>query len=236
MTSRLIREELFKKSSEARANITKRFFKTEKGGYAYGDIFIGVRVPDVRKIALKFKETPLNEVIPFFKSDVHEERLLALIFLVEQYKKSKPLARKKIVRLYLKHRLAVNNWDLVDLSSPYILGAHAFETGSVQLLEKLLRSKRQWDRRISIVSTWFLIRQGQTEMTFLFASRLLSDKEDLMHKATGWMLREAGKKDIIGLKKFLLQYGKKMPRTMLRYAIEKFNPNERKKILLLTKN
>jgi 3-methyladenine DNA glycosylase AlkD len=236
MNVRILREELRKSSSPSRAKITKSFFKTAEGEYGHGDVFIGVRIPDIRRIAVRFKTVPLDEVITLFKSDIHEERLLALIFLVERFKKSDSVERKKIVRLYLQHKSSVNNWDLVDLSAPYILGAFTFDQQSVKELEKLLRSRSHWDRRMAMVATWYHIRQGETKLVFRFASLLLSDKEDLMHKATGWMLREAGKRDLAGLKAFINRFGKRMPRTMLRYAIEKFALDERKKILLLTKN
>lgn len=236
MNALMLKEELRKNSSLARAQITKSFFKTGQGEYAQNDVFIGVRIPDIRKIAFRHKGTPLPEIIHLLRSEIHEERLLALVFLVEKFKKSPELEKKKIVSLYLKHRSAVNNWDLVDLSAPFILGAFSYEAQSVEQLKKLLISKRHWDRRIAIVSTWYHSRQGQTKLTYELAAKLLTDEEDLMHKATGWMLREAGKRDPMGLNKFIQRFGKKMPRTMLRYAIEKFSTEERKKILQSTRN
>ena len=213
-----------------------RFFKTGKGQYGEGDIFLGVTVPELREIARTNSSAPLTTLRLLLQAEIHEERLLALIILVNRYVQGNPEEKKKIFHFYIKNRQQINNWDLVDTSAPYILGLHVLEHNDLKVLKKLLISKRQWDRRMAILATFAFIRNNQTDLTFNFAEKLLSDKEDLMHKATGWMLREAGKRDGKALRKFISLHGAEMPRTMLRYAIEKFSVNERKEILTVTKN
>lgn len=226
---------LIKKSSAKKAKIQMSFFKTAKGEYGEGDQFIGVTTPDIRVIAMNNPNTPLNEVLKLLKSPINEERLLALFLLVQHYQKSNPQRQKQIASFYLKNRRYVNNWNLVDSSAHHIIGHFYFSNNSSKKLETLIQSKKHWDRRIAMVSTLFFIRNGNTKVAFKLAEKVLHDKEDLMHKASGWMLREAGKKDLPALKKFINTHGKSMPRTMLRYAIEKFPQQERKNILETTK-
>ena len=236
MNYKILKNELKKKSSEERASRTMSFFKMGKGQYSEGDLFIGVSIPDIRQIARNFPQTSLNEVMKLFISPVHEERLLALIMMVNQFKNGDEKSKKEIFKIYVDQRIFVNNWDLVDLSSPAIMGNYCFENNNHDFMDDLLGSRRHWDRRMAIVGTLSYIRNGYTKLTFTYAKKLLSDKEDLMHKATGWMLREAGKRDEKSLRSFISLHGKKMPRTMLRYAIEKFNEKDRKKILSDTKS
>lgn len=226
-----LRKVLKAKSSEERAKVSRWFFKTGPGQYGEGDIFIGVSVPDVRAVAKAYPDTTLREISALLKSPVHEERLLAVILLVKKYSKGDEKQKDQILKFYLRNKKGVNNWDLVDTSAHYILGSYCLNSGSTGLMDKLLLSKRHWDRRIAVLATFPFIREGQTNIIFKYASTLLEDQEDLMHKAVGWMLREAGKRNEAGLKGFIKKFGKRMPRTMLRYSIEKFSPDRRKKIL-----
>jgi len=228
--------ELRKKAKNEKKDLFQNFFKTGPGQYGEGDIFIGVTVPDMRVIAKKYADTNIKDIDILLQSEIHEDRLLGLTILVIQYEKTKNLSqKKKIVQFYLKKTKRINNWDLVDLSAYKILGDYCFLTNNYSTLVKLSKSKWHWDRRISIVSTLRPIQRKKTDVTFKMAPKFLTETEDLMHKATGWMLREAGKKNFLELKKFITRFGKKMPRTMLRYAIEKFPENERKRILSETR-
>jgi len=228
--------ELRKKAKNEKKDLFQNFFKTGPGQYGEGDIFIGVTVPDMRVIAKKYADTNIKDIDILLQSEIHEDRLLGLTILVIQYEKTKDLSqKKKIVQFYLKKTKRINNWDLVDLSAYKILGDYCFLTNNYSTLVKLSKSKWHWDRRISIVSTLRPIQRKKTDVTFNMAPKFLTETEDLMHKATGWMLREAGKKNFLELKKFITRFGKKMPRTMLRYAIEKFPENERKRILIETR-
>ncbi len=221
-------------SSERRA-VNMRFFKTGKGHYGEGDTFIGVRVPDCRKVASTFLDTSLSELQHSLDSPIHEERLTALIILVEKYKKAKSeKEQKELVDFYLKNKARVNNWDLVDASTDKILGKYLVEKGKKEreILYSLAHSSHLWDRRIAIVSTFAFIRKDQFRDTFALCELLLSDKHDLIHKACGWMLREVGKRDEPALEGFLKKHSKKMPRTMLRYAIERFPEKKRKAYLV----
>lgn len=208
------------------------FFKTNPGDYAEHDQFIGVSVPDLRKIAKDFSDASLNEISKLLKSKINEERLLALILLVNQYQKSDKNARVERYQFYLDHLKHVNNWNLVDCSAHLIIGAHIVNDDK-KLLVTLAKSNDMWERRISIVSTWYFIRKNELEWTFKIVLLLLKDEHDLIHKAVGWMLREAGKKDEIMLIEFLDRHATKMPRTMLRYSIEKFSDTKRKYYLTL---
>lgn len=229
--------ELRNKSSKKRAKVNMWFFKTGPGEYGEGDEFIGVAVPDIRKIARKHQNCTYAEVKHLLYSKIHEDRLLGLLILVIKYNQVKDLSDKyKVVKFYLKHKLQINNWDLVDVSVYKILGDYCLKTNNPNMIKKLLVSSRHWDRRMAIVSTLSYIKAKRVNVAFDFAKKLLSDQEDLMHKATGWMLREAGKVNVTGLRAFIAKYGKKMPRTMLRYAIERCSKSERKKILQATKN
>lgn len=218
-------------SSPKKAKASSWFFKTGKGQYGEGDVFIGVTVPEQRAIAKKYKDLELSEVIKLLQNKIHECRLTALFILVSRYKSDKNES-KKIVDLYLKNIKYINNWDLVDSSAPYILGHYLLEKDK-SILYKYAVSKDLWKRRISILSTAWFIKEGEYLDTLKISETLLSDKEDLIHKAVGWMLREVGKKSLKNEVEFLDKFASIMPRTMLRYAIEKFPPKQRKYYLNL---
>ncbi len=223
-----IRKQLIEKSIPQKAAFLPRFFKTGPGEYGEGDKFIGVTVPAQRAIAKSFYENlSLNNAVKLLHSDLHEERLTALFILNLKFKKSNETEKARIVKLYLANTKFVNNWDLVDSSAPYILGVWLGDKDRA-ILYTLAQSKLLWERRISIISTLMFIRNGQLEDTIKLAEQLLFDKEDLMHKAVGWCLREVGKKDYDLLISFLSKYAATMPRTTLRYAIERLSEQERK--------
>jgi 3-methyladenine DNA glycosylase AlkD len=209
-----------------KAKTYRGFFKN-----AEKDIFLGVTAPLMNQIAKGFWGLPLGDVRRLMASRVHDERSLANSVLVLKYQKGDETAKNQVYDFYLKNRGFIQNWDGVDDSAPYIVGPHLLRKDR-GILFQLAGSKSLWDRRIAMVSTWWFIRQGDTADTFKLAQKLLKDREDLMHKAVGWMLREAGKRDLPALKRFLARHGGVMPRTMLRYAIEKFPEPERKKYLL----
>lgn len=229
--------ELRRFATKVRAKGNQHFFKTMPGQYGFGDQFIGVTVPQTRQVAKVFADLNQTQISHLLESKIHEDRLLALIILCNQFQKAKLKSeRKKIVSFYLENRARVNNWDLVDTSSYKILGQYSLEVGDTKTIQKLAKSGHHWDRRIAIVSTLSFIRNQDLDLIFKLAEQLLIDPEDLMHKATGWMLREAGKKDLARLRKFIEVHGTKMPRTMLRYSIEKMSFAERKRILKATSN
>jgi 3-methyladenine DNA glycosylase AlkD len=211
--------ELHKHTDPKKAAFFPKFFKTAKGEYGEGDIFIGVTVPHIRAVAKNFMALSLSEVGKLIKSKIHEERLVALFILTYQFEKGDEKAKKDIYMFYLKNRKHINNWDLVDASSYKIVGQYLLNRDR-DMLYKLAKSDLIWDRRIAIVSTLAFIRQSDLKDAFKLSEMLLGDNEDLIHKASGWMLREAGKKDTKALEKFLGKHHNKMPRTMLRYAIE----------------
>lgn len=211
-----------------RAKNAAWFFKTGPGQYAEGDQFVGVTVPDTRKLAKQFKNLPFSELNLLLSSPLHEERLGALLILIEQFKKADEEAQKNIVDFVLAHKKHINNWDLVDASAPYIIGPYFWKRNR-QLLIDLAQSKNLWERRIAMISCFYFIRQKESGFALQIAEMLLEDKHDLMHKAVGWMLREIGKncgRDV--LTKFLARHYAKLPRTSLRYAIEHFPDTERK--------
>jgi len=216
--------------------INEWFFKTGKGEYGYGDRFIGVKIPENRKVARQFSALPLRDLKTLLNSPIHEDRALALLILGPRFEialktKNKPL-QKKLFEFYFSNRHRVNNWDLVDLSAPSIAGAFAFHNPSARKkFLSLASSKSMWDRRIAMVGTFYFIRNERFKETLQLAEKILKDPEDLMHKATGWMLREVGKRDLTALRAFLDIHASTMPRTMLRYAIEKMNTSERKRYL-----
>ncbi len=222
-----LKEELQKLATPQRAKVSASFFKTGKGQYSEGDIFIGVTVPDTRKIARKYLNIPFPDITALLESKIHEHRLIALLLLVERFKKADQKTKTDIYNFYLKHTKYVNNWDLVDLSANYIIGSYLFDKDKA-LLYQLAKSHNLWERRIAIIATFDFIRKNQFEDTFKLAELLLKDNHDLMHKAVGWMLREVGKKDQKALEVFLKKHAKQMPRTMLRYAIERFNKEKKK--------
>lgn len=228
-TLNLLKSDLKKASNSEKAHLLQRFFKTGKGEYAEGDVFLGVVVPETRKIAIKHRDISLKDVESLLKSKIHEERLCALLLLVHNYQRQ-PEKRNEIFDFYLKNTKYINNWDLVDLSAHKIVGAYLTDKDK-SVLYKLVRSDNLWERRIAIISTFNFIRDNKFSDSIKIAEILLKDKHDLIHKAVGWMLREVGKKDISVLESFLKKHYKFMPRTMLRYAIEKFPEKQRKAYL-----
>lgn len=212
------------------AAVLRRFFKTGPGEYGEGDRFLGVRVPAVRKLAREFEHMPRREIVRLLRSRFHEERLLALLIMVRRFERGDEAQQKWIYGLYLENTRQVNNWDLVDLTAAHIVGAYLKEKPT-QPLHDLARSELLWERRIAIVATFYFIRRSDFGPTLTVAGLLLSDTEDLIHKAAGWMLREVGKRDMAAEEEFLRRHCREMPRTMLRYAIEKFPERKRLKYL-----
>jgi 3-methyladenine DNA glycosylase AlkD len=248
-----LQKTLKQSANRQKAKFLQRYFKTGKGEYGEGDIFLGITVPELRKIAARFTDLPFSDLAKLLKSKVHEHRFIALEILVMKFEKSRAKSsardlskQKAIIDFYLNHTAGINNWDLVDTSSWPILGAWLFDqkrdnshAGNKSLrnaknraiLYKLVRSKNIWERRMAIVSTYFFITKNEFGDTLKIATILLNDAHDLIHKAVGWMLREVSKRDKAILKKFLKTHAAAMPRTMLRYAIEKFPPAARKRYL-----
>lgn len=223
-------------SSPEKKLIYQRFFKTAKGQYGEGDVFIGVTVPDSRKVAKKYQDMKLPQIQKLLMSKIHEERLVALLILVEIFEscskhtdRDRP-CQKDIYDFYIKNTKRINNWDLVDLSASKIVGAHLFDKDR-QVLYTLAESKSLWERRIAIIASFYFIKKGGYKDTLKLSGVLLYDDHDLIHKAVGWMLREVGKKDQKVLEKFLKKHYQYMPRTMLRYSIERFPENLRQKYL-----
>ncbi len=204
----------------------QRFFKTGPGEYGEGDRFHGIKVPPLRLAARQFHDLPHDEVKKLLDSPMHEERLLALLIWVGQFRRGKPADQKRIYQSYLAATRRINNWDLVDSSAEHIVGAYLFERSRAPLA-RLARSKSLWERRIAIIATFHFIRRGEFSSTIELAERLLADQHDLIHKAVGWMLREVGKRDEAVLRRFLDEHRHHMPRTALRYAIERFAPSTR---------
>ena len=222
-----IRESLLVFADPEKASVLQGFFKTAKGAYGEGDKFVGIPVPKTRSVAKQYVYVAPEDVLPLLSDAVHECRLLALLIWVAQFPKSDKLRRKRIFDLYLSNTDKINNWDLVDLSAAQIVGGYLEEQDHTPLYQ-LAQSSLIWEQRISIVSTWQWIRKGRFDDTLAIADILLYNKHDLIRKAVGWMLREVGKKDKIRLCTFLDTRYRDMPRTMLRYAIEKFSPEERR--------
>jgi 3-methyladenine DNA glycosylase AlkD len=222
-----LRNELELLANPEKAEVLRRFFKTGPGQYGEGDVFLGVIVPVSRKIAKKYTGLPDDGILTLLKSKIHEERLIALLILITQFENGDAHKKEQVFHLYLQHTACVNNWDLVDLSAEKIIGAY-LDGKSKEILYNLAHSKNMWERRISIISTFHYIKQGKYDDTLAIAGILLGDKEDLIHKATGWMLREVGKRCSEEAEEmFLRKYRHEMPRTMLRYAIERFSPEKR---------
>jgi 3-methyladenine DNA glycosylase AlkD len=213
-------------ADKEQAKVLQRFFKTGPGEYGEGDIFLGIKVPVIRKLAKEHRDISFKDVRQHLKSAIHEERLLALLLLVHNYSKGGEPVRKIIYDHYLKNTGYVNNWDLVDLSAEHIVGAYLVDK-SRRPLYSLARSKSLWERRIAMISTFHFIKQNDFADTLKLSEKLLNDEEDLIHKAVGWMLREVGKRDLQTEEDFLKNHYQKMPRTMLRYAIEKFPESKR---------
>jgi 3-methyladenine DNA glycosylase AlkD len=234
------------------ATVLQRFFKTGKGQYGQGDIFLGINVPTQRQLAKKYLGLPAADVAKLLQSKIHEHRLTALLIWTLRFQKADPREQKAIYKLYLKHRNFINNWDLVDLSAPNIVGSFLLNNDRA-ILYKLAQSKNLWDKRIAILATFEFIRHGQADDTFKIAEILLNDNHDLIHKAVGWMLREVGKRIGQSTEEAFLNkpYWKAgtgttrpaaatlpvpvfrlMPRTMLRYSIERFSPALKKKYMV----
>ncbi|MDR0902046.1 MAG: DNA alkylation repair protein [Opitutaceae bacterium] len=226
MTAKDIQKELEALSTPEKKEFLPRFFKTGKGQYGEGDQFIGVVVPDTRKVAGSHKDISHAGIIKLLHSEYHECRLCALLILVERFKKAKEAERKEIYEFYLSSTRWINNWDLVDLSARDIVGEYLVDKDRA-ILYRLAGSELLWDQRIAILATFAFIRRGDLDDIFALSKKLLRHRHDLMHKAIGWMLREAGKKDKNKLRGFLDRYHGEMPRTMLRYSIEKFSAEER---------
>lgn len=219
-------------ATKERAISNAWFFKTGAGQYGEGDVFLGVTVPDIRKVVKKYKQVSFAEIEILIHSKYHEERLLGLLILVEQAKTTDEKTLKKIVDFYIKNRKSVNNWDLVDLSAPRILGKYLFESAKpTDILYTYAHSKNLWEKRIAVLSTFWFISKGDFRDSLAIAEILLHDNHDLIQKAVGWMLREVGKRDLKIEEDFLKKHYQKMPRTMLRYAIEKF-PEEKRQAYL----
>jgi 3-methyladenine DNA glycosylase AlkD len=222
-----VRAEIDALADPAQANNLKRFFKTGPGEYGEGDVFIGVKVPPLRKIARGYRDLPLSELDALLASPVHEHRTVALVIVTERSKRADAQQRTELYDFYLAHTPQIRNWDHVDISCPDVVGGQLLALGDSAPLKSLARSRDLWERRIAIVSTFKFIRAGELEPTFEVARLLLDDEQDLIHKAVGWMLREAGKKDLKALEEFLDRHARAIPRTSLRYAIERMPPERR---------
>lgn len=230
MTAKVLREKLHALADAGRVGDLQRFFKTGPGEYAEGDHFIGVRVPQIRKLVKAYPDIPLEEMEKLLQSEVHEERLMALLLMVQRYQQGDGKVRKKLYQLYLGSTKYINNWDLIDVTAKNIVGAW-LEDKSRKPLYKLARSKSLWERRIAILATFRYIPANDFDDCLKLAQMLLKDEHDLIHKAVGWMLREVGKQDRAVEEAFLQQHYQSMPRTMLRYAIERF-PEKRRQAYL----
>lgn len=230
MSLKKIKFDLQKYSDKKKAKILQRFFKTGPGEYAEGDIFLGITVPTLRILSKQYQSLSLNETFQLLKSRIHEERLLSLLILILKYRKVDLSKKEKIYKAYLNHSKYINNWDLVDVSAKHIIG-HFLKDKDRTPLYKLTRSDSLWERRIAILSTFHFIENNDFEDTLKIAEILISDPHDLIHKAVGWMLREVGKKDRDSEERFLKKYYTAMPRTMLRYAVERFPESKRQAYL-----
>ncbi|WP_127718514.1 DNA alkylation repair protein [Halobacteriovorax sp. HLS] len=226
-----LQEEVRTLRNPERAEKCKRFFKTGKGEYGHGDLFLGISTPILRDFAKKNIQLSIPNVKRLIKSKFHEERLLGLLILVNKYQKAESNeVEQKIFQIYISHFKYINNWDLVDVTCPHIVGKHLMDKDR-ELLYKWAKSDDLWTRRIAMITNWWFVRKGDLKDVFKISKILLNDEHDLIHKAVGWMLREAAKKDLAKSEAFLKKHYKKMPRTMLRYAIEKFPETKRQKYL-----
>jgi 3-methyladenine DNA glycosylase AlkD len=212
------------------AEVARRYFKTGPGEYGEGDKFLGIRVPVLREVVRDYDALPLTTLLKLLESPWHEERAVATLMLVRLYGKGGPADRESIYRLYLDSLESINNWDLVDCSAAQIVGRHLSGKGRFPLT-RMARSAHLWTRRVAVIATAHDIRQGRFDDILFLAPRLLDDKEDLIHKAVGWMLREVGQRDEAVLEEFLDTYATRMPRTMLRYAIEKLDPAKKQRYM-----
>jgi 3-methyladenine DNA glycosylase AlkD len=229
-TLRGVRRDLRAEADPEDAVNLQRFFKTGPGQYGEGDRFLGVRVPALRRVARAHRDLPLPDAAEMLTSKWHEERLLALLLLVDRYRRADAAGKQAVFDAYLANTRYVNNWDLVDASAPYIVGAH-LDPDDTALLDRFARSANVWERRIAVLATFHGIKQGEFAPALRMAERLVGDEHDLVHKAVGWMLREIGNRDRATEEAFLRQHCRTMPRTMLRYAIEKFPEQLRRRYL-----
>jgi len=225
MSINQLKKDLNKAANPEKAKLLQGFFKTGPGEYGAGDFFLGIMVPEQRKLAKKYLNLTLKEIQKLLNSKIHEQRLIALFILIDKYKKTKN--KKEIFRLYLKNTKNINNWDLIDLSAPNIVGNYLLDKDR-KILYKLAKSTSPWEKRISILATAAFIRNNEFRDTLKISEILLNDKHDLIHKGIGWMLREVGKRNQPVEEKFLKKHYKNMPRTMLRYAIERFDKRKKK--------
>jgi len=230
-----LRRELKSATDPDKAKLLQRFFKTGEGEYGHGDVFLGITVPRQREIARRYYELPVSDILELLKSKIHEERFTALVLLVHTYQKGDNKVKSKIFTQYLKHAKWINNWDLVDTSTPQIVGNWCFRRKNPDRLLRLAKSKDLWERRIGVLGSFTFIREHDLQPALDIAEMLLNDKHDLIHKAVGWMLREAHKRQAGPVHEFLDRYAHRMPRVMLRYAIEKLPDSERKRYLAQSK-
>ncbi len=231
MSLQELRSVLEKEANEEKSKIHSRFFKTGKGEYGEGSIFLGITVPVLRKIAKKYQNLSLEDLQILLDDKIHTYRFVAIIILVEEYKRGDNKRKKEIYEFYLKNSKNINNWDLVDVSAPHIVGHYLYHQPNIiakKKLQQLALSESLWEKRIAIVSTFYFIRQNRLGETYGISKMLLKDNHDLIHKACGWMLREVGKRNQKVLERFLDKYVDVMPRTMLRYSIERFEEEKRK--------
>jgi 3-methyladenine DNA glycosylase AlkD len=230
LTASVVKVRLQQLGDPVQAEFLQGFFKTGAGQYGEGDVFIGVRVPQVRALLRESRTIPVEELLLLLQSPAHEERLFALLGLVREFEKGDDVCKTRIFELYLGNSIHINNWDLVDCSAPRIVGSCLLERDR-EVLYRLAASASLWERRIAILATFTFIRHNQFDDTLTIAGLLLKDREDLIHKATGWMLRELGKRDMTAVEAFLKVHVRQMPRTMLRYAIERF-PEQTRRLYL----
>jgi 3-methyladenine DNA glycosylase AlkD len=230
VTLEALQKELLSKANTQKAAVMQQYFKTGEGEYGAGDLFLGISVPIQRAIARRYTELPLTELKKMFASRTHEFRFTCLEILVAKYEKADDSLKEKIFNFYLRNRQYVNNWDLVDTSVEYIVGDYLFGYDT-SVLYDMARSKNIWDRRMAIMATFTFIKKHTFADALKIAALLIGDEHDLIHKAVGWMLREIGKRSLEVEEKFLAKHYKKMPRTMLHYAIERFPQQQRQKYL-----
>ena len=230
ITAAAVHRRMLARADPARAKASQWFFKTGPGQYGEGDRFLGLTLPELRQLAKEYEALSSRVIVALLKSPWHEERLLALLILVRQYATGDPAARDRIYRCYMANRARINNWDLVDCSATRIVGAHLQARGR-RVLRALARSASLWDRRIAVLATFQFIAAREYDDSLAIARMLLGDREDLIHKAVGWMLREIGKRDRPVLERFLQAHAAHMPRTALQYAIERFPDDRRRRYL-----
>ena len=230
MTAEQIQKHIRRFANRKKAEILRGFFKTGPGEYGEGDTFLGIQVPTIRQIEKKFRGTPLGEIKKLIRSRIHEERLLALLMLVQLYAEGDGVLKEKIYDFYVKSTKYINNWDLVDLSAPNIVGKHLSDR-SRKPIYALAKSRDLWKRRIAIMATFHFIKRGDFADTLRISRMLITDDHDLVHKAVGWMLREIGKRSLPAEERYLKLHYRNMPRTMLRYAVERFPEGKRQRYL-----